>query len=381
MIPKSLSASAVAAFSSCEARYKAEWIDRVPDIDSDAALLGTTCHSALEDFVSSGEAQAGAELAVLEEHFKGHYWTNFSTDDRLDEGLAMMKRWHARQDWTDILILSTEVKECIMVPTSAGEIPFNFIIDRLDLNERLGEVIVVDYKSNWVPMTFDDLRSLPQPQLYGMVARMKFPDAESIWVRFDFLRHDPIAILVTRADNRAAWEYLKRMAEQIIASDGTKETIGKDCMWCVRRHQCETLNQHVAGGGVMAFAGDIDAAAHRRMELANAEKAIKSMISDLDGIITVHMEQEGMTEFETPDVSVSLSAGRRREVNAGVVAKLIGTDVFAKYADLKIGQLEKMLKEETVTPEQAVAIEQQVSWRFNRVGVKVKPKGDIEVGE
>ncbi len=381
MLPKSLSASAIATFAGCEARYKAEYIDRVPDIDGDAALLGTTCHSALEDFVSSGEAQAGAPLKVLEDHFTRHYWTNFSTDDRLAEGLGLMKRWHKRQDWTDIMVISTEVKECILIPTSAGDIPFNFIIDRMDLNERLGDVIVVDYKSNWVPMTHDDLRSSPQPQFYGLVTRFKFPDVERIWVKFDFLRHEPIGILVTKEDNRNAWEYLKGVAERIIESDGTKETINKDCVWCVRAHTCKSMQENIAGGGVMAVASDIPAAAKRHHELTIAAKMVKKMLDDVDGIITAHMEHEGMTEFETDEVSVSLSAGRRRVVDGPIVAKIVGAETYSKYADIGIGKVEELIKEEPLTPEQATAVESNIHWRFNRVGVKVKPKGPIDVGD
>lgn len=379
MIPRSLSASAIATFNGCEARYKAEYIDRVPDIDGDAALLGTTCHSALEDFVSSGQAQAGEPLDVLEAHFTHHYWMNFATDERLAEGLGMMKRWHKRQDWSDIEVISTEVKESVMIPTSIGEIPFNFIIDRLDRIVSTGEIEVVDYKSNWVPMTFDDLRSSPQPQFYGMVVRLKHPDAPAIWVRFDFLRHDPIAVKVSLEDNRNAWEFLKMTAERIIASDGTAETINKDCVWCVRQHSCDSMTRNIAGGGVMALAGDIDAAAKRHHELTVAQKVIKKMLDDVDGIITSHMEHQGMTEFDTDEVHVELSAGRRRAVDGQIVAKIVGADTYAKYADIGIGKLETLIKDEPLTPEQATAVESNIEWRFNRVGVKVKPLGPIEV--
>lgn len=378
MIPKSLSASAIATFKGCEARYKAEYIDRVPDIDGDAALLGTTCHSALEDFVASGEAQSGAPLSTLESYFTTHYWRNFSSDARLAEGLGMMKRWYKRQDWDGVTIVSTESKESILLPTSAGEIPFNFIMDRLDQTDD-GAMVAVDYKSNWVPMTFDDLRSSPQPQLYGMVARMKHPDAPEIWVRFDFLRHDPIGVKVTKEDNRNTWEFLKRTAEEIIASDGTTETINKDCVWCVRQHTCQTIAANIEGGGVMSYASDIPAAAKRHHELTIAQKVIKKMLDDVDGIITAHMEHEGMAEFDTDEVSVSLSAGRRRAVDGQIVAKIVGADVYAKYADIGIGKLETLIKEEPLTPEQATAVENNIEWRFNRVGVKVKPKGPIDV--
>lgn len=381
MIPKSLSASAVASFASCPARYKAEWIEKVPSIPGDAALLGTTCHSALEDFVSLGEAIAGEPLSVLEAHFTKHYWTNFSEDSKLSEGLMMMKKWHTRQDWNGVTVISTEKKECVMLPTSAGPMQFNFIIDRLDMLED-GSIKVVDYKSNWVPMTFEDLRSMPQPQVYGMAARLKYPEAPSIWVEFDFLRHQPIAVRVELEENRSTWNYLLATAESIIESDGTEEIIGKDCGWCVRRHTCKTLNKHIDGGGVLSIAtDDMFEAAKRRMDLVNAEKAIKTMISDIDGILVTHMEHEGVQEFETPEVSVSLSSSRRREVDGQVVARVVGPEIYSKYADLKVGKLNEMVKSEQLDVEQIAAVEDQIVWRHNSVGIKVKARGPLDANE
>ena len=377
MEPRSLSATALASFKECEARYKAEQIDRIPDIPGEAALLGTTCHSALEDFVASGQAKAGEPLGVLEDHFVRHYHLNFSHDERLAEGLAMMKRWHDRQDWTDVLVLSTEVKESVLIPTSIGDIPFNFIMDRVDLNERTGAVTVVDYKSNWVPMTFDDLRSLPQPQLYGMVARLRYPEAEEIWVKFDFLRHDPIGIKVSKEDNRNAWEWLKRTAEEIIASDGLTERLNKNCVWCVRSHTCATMKANLEGGGIMAVAHDIPSAARRHLELSIAQKVLKTQMEEIDAIITNHMEHEGLTEFETNDMVVKLSSGRRRQVDSQIVGKIVGADTFLKYGDIGITKVEKMIKDEPLTPEQVTAIENNISWRFNKVGVKVTGKGPL----
>jgi putative RecB family exonuclease len=380
MIPQSLSASAIATFSHCPARYKAEWIERVPSEGGSAANLGTSCHNALEDFVASGQAQAGAPLDELDKLFEKHYWTLFHDDDRLTEGLAMMKGWHKRQDWTGVTVLSTEKKQTVQLPTSVGSIPLNFIFDRLDQLED-GSIRVVDYKSNFIPMTFEDLRSLPQPQVYGMAARLMYPDAPEIWVQFDFLRHDPISVKVEREENRATWEYLKATAERIIASDGTEEQINKECVWCVRKHECATLERHIKGGGVLAQANNIDTAVSRRGALADAQKALKVMIEELDDIITMHMEHSGMTEFETPDCEVALSSSRRREVDGQIVAKLVGSDVYAKYADIKIGKLEELVKNENLSVDQATAVENQIQWRHNRVGIKVKPKGPIDPDE
>lgn len=380
MIPKSLSASAVACFASCPARYKAEWIEKVPSPSGSAALLGTTAHSALEDFVASGQAQDGAPVAVLKDLFDKHYWTNFTTDDRMFEGHEMMEKWHGRQDWKGVEVISTERKEGFELPTSQGAVRFNFILDRLDKLED-GTIRVVDYKSNFISMTYDQLRSLIQPQVYGMGARLKFPKAPKIWVEFDFLRHQPIGVMVDKVDNRATWEYLKTMAEAILASDGTEERICAECQYCVRRHECDTLNKHIIGGGPLSIMEDPGATAKRRMDLFNAQKAIKIMIGEIDEVLTAHLEHEGLAEFETSEVSVSLSSSRRRGVDSQMVAGLVGEDVYAKYATIGVTALEELLRKEDLSPDVIIATKDQIQWKFGKTGIKVKPKGPLDDDE
>lgn len=377
MKPKSLSASAIATFSSCEARYKAEWIDRVPSPSNSAASLGTALHGALEDFVSSGEAQSGAPVDVLLKHFENHYWQHFINADRLEEGQTILSGWFRRQNWQGVTVLSTEKKQSIQIPTSIGQIEFNFIFDRLDQLDD-GTIRVVDYKSNAIPMTYDDLRATPQPQVYGMAARILFPEAPQVWVEFDFLRHDPIGIKVTRKENRATWEFIKATAERIIASDGTQETVNSTCVWCPRKGECDALKRHIEGGGFLGPAMDLDVVAARRAELDNAQRAIKKLIEEYDSTLTGYMQAEGSTELETSDgTKITLSSSRRREVDPQIVARVVGPEIFAKYGDIKIGKLESLIKDESLSPDQATALQNAVHWRHNRPGVKVKPRGPL----
>ena len=288
----------------------------------------------------------------------------------------MMERWHKRQNWEDRTVLSTEEKRCFMVPTKYGPVQFNFIMDRVD-RDGAGNIVVVDYKSNMVPFTFDEMRTVPQPRLYGMSARLQFQDAPQLWVEFDFLRHEPIAVLSKPTDNKATWEWLIRVVENIFESDGTKETINKNCIYCPRKHECATLQKHILGGGPLSLS-DPQSAAQRRMDLANAQKAIKKMIEELDVQLVAYLEAEGAAEMELGNLELKMSAGRRRHADGQMVAKIVGADIYAKYADIPIGKLETLLKEEDLTPDQVTAAQNQIEWRFNRVGLKVNEKGPIE---
>src|ERR1044071_34422 len=211
MIPKSLSATSVAAFENCPARWRAEFFDKAPQPTNEAAALGLAVHGALEDFIVNGYKPQGDDkaAAMLENYFFHHYHDLFSDESRKAEGLTMCRTWFERTDLSGRTVLSTEKKDTFLIPTSAGKIPFNYLWDRCDkLDDKVLEVI--DYKTIARPISPDGLKDKIQARCYGLAAQLQYPDAERVWVTFDLLRYDPVGIVFTKDDNRATWKYLKQ---------------------------------------------------------------------------------------------------------------------------------------------------------------------------
>jgi len=182
MEPKSLSASSSAVFELCPARFKAENLNRSPDIDNDAASLGTACHEVCELWVADGHyllnlAQSDIER-IIGELYEAAYWKVMADRERYDEGLALCMKWVERQDWTGRTVLTTEVKKYFEVPTSIGPIPFNYIMDRMDRMDD-GDIEVVDYKTVMAPVQPDDLKKRIQPRAYALAAQIEHPDAQA----------------------------------------------------------------------------------------------------------------------------------------------------------------------------------------------------------
>src|SRR6478609_6877074 len=122
------------------ARWTAQYHNRVPGFQNQAANLGTTVHAALEHYVRAVymEKSEQASLKLLISLFEIYYSINFGADrdESYAAGVKMLKDWFARNDLSDRTVLSVESKEFFDVPTSAGPIKFNFIIDRLDQLEE-----------------------------------------------------------------------------------------------------------------------------------------------------------------------------------------------------------------------------------------------------
>lgn len=376
MKPRTLSASALQSFA-CPARYNAEYILRAPDTSGSSATLGTACHSALEDFISKGWAQDGQPVTILIELFDHYYWQLFEDDDRLSEGYGMLQNWYERSKnmWADRTVLSTEKKQTFDLPTSQGIIPFTFIFDRMDQLPD-GTVEVWDYKSNMQALTADDLRNNIQAQVYGLAARLMFPEAPAIWVKLDFLRHDSVGIRFTPEENKRTWDFLIATAEDILASDGTEEVINDKCRWCIRRHDCETLTQHIFAGGPLAL-NDLAQMALQRHRLHSAKKALEDMVSELDSALVDRMEDEGVTELQLPEVKIALTAGKRRHVKAQQVVGLAG-ERARPYVGLTLSAMDEMLSKEDFSADEMTAIRGCVEQRFNRVGIKITPVSALE---
>lgn len=336
-----------------------------------AADLGTAAHEALQIYVES-DAYKTPDKKKLLEIWESVYWNYFSDRTRYDEGATMLGDWYERNDLLDGReILSTEVKESFNIPTSEGDIPFNFIWDRAD---RLpdGTIEVVDYKSTAIPVTPEDLKHKIQPRAYALAAAIKYPEAPAVWVSFDLLRFDTVGMLFTREDNIETWKYLKALAERIIADDTYEERLNPECRFCVRKLDCETLQQHSRGGGSLSIS-DFDQAINMRAKLNFAKAALDNQINDLDQFLLEKAEREDIKEHKTDLIKFSISVGSRRWIDSQRAAKVIGPERMLEYGSLQMKQVDALLKDKSLDSETRSELRQLVRKKFNQPTVKTTP--------
>lgn len=356
MIPKTLSATSIEASSQCLRMWEVQYLNRVDEPNNSAAALGTTCHGALEMLVAQGWHlhPVAKQLEVIQAFYDQYYWAEFIDSSRYQEGLDLCIAWIKRQDWSDREVLSTELKLNFALRTSAGEIPFNYIMDRKDRIISTGEIEVVDYKSISRPMSPATLRDKLQARAYGLAAQIEHPEAERIWVSFDLLRHDPIAVAYTKEDNRATWKHLHQLAERIIATpatdpevpgSGPKETLGEGCRWCVRKGVCGALNKHVEAGGILKYK-TLEEAAERLYEVTTMVSALQGHKAALEEQVNGFMRGDQSVEAEAGEFDIKISLGGKRGVDPERVLAIIGPDLMAKWGNITVTKVDKMLKDE-----------------------------------
>jgi hypothetical protein len=311
--------------------------------------------------------------------YRVSYMETFNTSDTdtswFDEGVEMNKAWYKREDYLVGTILSAEVKTSYPVKTSAGVIPFNYIWDRFDQYGE-HEYAVIDYKTNRWALSAEELRKKIQARMYGVMAQIKYPDAERIHVKFDMLRHGgTVGVVFSRDENAATWRWFKSEVERIIAApDDPPETLNNECNWCIKQATCNALQSNISAGGVMSLSRDERIDLRARVEFQS--KGLKSLATQLDALIEADAKAQDVFEMETNSTKVKFTVSARRDVNAELVQEIVGDNVFHRYggAAITMGKFDELLKDPSLSPEQVEKLKKLVYKNFGEPRVKVEPK-------
>lgn len=386
MRPKSLSASAALKFELCEAGYRADYIDRVPEIGGSAGLLGSACHHALQFWIESGQYLKFQDqdfvvrqkaMAVV---WEMAYWEYFSDQSRYKDGWEMLLRYINREDFSSRTVMEVEIKKHFMLPTSLGDLQVNYILDRKDRLDN-GQIEVVDYKTVARPVQAEDMKGRIQPRLYALAMFIEHKalgeELEGVWVTYDLLRYTPVSIFFTREDCIATWQYLKNLAERIYVSEGVIETLNPECRFCTRKQVCHALRRHSDHGGPLTVTS-LEEATDRLAHLQNAKGGLDAAIEELAAITLEFAEKEEEMEWTTDLTEAKVTAKGRREVDSGMIASIIGPDIMVRYGNLTVALVEKILKEENLTDNQKSQIKQYITKKWGKPYVAVKPKSAIE---
>lgn len=390
MIPKTLSASALQVAELCKARYQAEYLERSQSLGKSAATLGSTVHGALEFYVKAVyiDKSDPPSLKLLMDFYYLSYVQQFTTHDtdteEYGEGQQMLMKWFDRTSFDGVRVISCENKTNFLVPTSIGDIPFNYIWDRFD-EIRPGVFKVVDYKTNRWNVSSADLQKKIQARAYALACAIQLKaqgiEYETIWVEFDMLRHERVGRVFTREENVATWSYIKDSAEEIIKTPDTdpEERLNDQCLFCVRKASCKALQKNIAVGGIYSTQ-TVEEMIDLRAQAEWQKKGLDSLIKDLDTHILTQAKAMDKTEFESDMNTLMIRASSRRAVDAERVEKVIGPQLFERYGQQSITMqsIDKLLKGDVLTPQQKIELRGMIYQKAGEPGIKIETKNPID---
>ncbi|MBM4356214.1 MAG: PD-(D/E)XK nuclease family protein, partial [Deltaproteobacteria bacterium] len=239
--------------------------------------------------------------------------------------------------------------------------PFTVLgyIDRVDrVDDETVEVL--DYKTNRLLFTRDEVDSSLQMSLYHLAARQLWPWAKKVKLTFLMLRHG-LRMTTERSPEQleAAMRYVETVGRMTEEATEFPPRLNSNCVWCDHRSKCPAYAEALKGKRdfVCENTDDLPAVAREREEVARLVKILSDRKAELEGVLKTHLQEHdelvlagtryrmfntAKTEYplEPTVETIEKATGMER---ASLVARLAAVDKKALDALLKelAGRLDK----------------------------------------
>ena len=246
---KHISFSRLELVTQCPAKYQHRYVlnsKSRPD-PSSPAVLGSIVHKTLELAYRELKSECYYGLLlhrkdVFLKHLKSVIQEGNHHPELFLQAQQMLKDFVEGESFQSETLVAVE-QQFVYEPDTLGEVSILGYIDRID-QPTSSTVILIDYKTNRMLYTAEELKQSLQASIYIMAVRELYPEIENIEMRFHMLRHGiQHRTLRTEEDLAEAREYILLVNEQIRRiEDGGEATavLNRYCPWCEYRHLCET---------------------------------------------------------------------------------------------------------------------------------------------
>ena len=247
-----LSASRVKEYQRCPLQFRLHVVDRVKEPPTQATLLGTTVHSALENLYAAPRMQRDEALAhnLLEREWKATLEQDPAVMN-LFQDHADFERWYARMrsmisnyfQIEEPRALEPHSTEALVEGTTQDGVHLLGYIDRVDRAPN-GDLRVIDYKTGKAPSVRFQEEALFQMRFYALLLSLteRLPKrtqlvylASQKVLTFD---PDPVDIDRLSAQLSTLWEQIR--------NDAVKEYFPPRknplCNWCGVQQLCPLFN-------------------------------------------------------------------------------------------------------------------------------------------
>lgn len=291
-----LSVSRLKLLEQCPAAYAFRYIHKVPqEGKAEAPEFGSLLHEVLEELFGAvvREEYSGA---ISEDALLGIYrdlWKRYRLEglDLYQQGTNILREFARRAPPVDhFSILAVEQEFNIRI----GEFLVNGFMDRVDKVDD-ETIRVIDYKSNRILFSREEVDTDLQMSIYGIAAREIWPWAKRVEFVFHMLRHNTMI-----ATSRTA-EQLADCAAYVVALGRHSEeatefpaTLNGNCSYCDYRGRCPEYQR--------ALEGKVDKLGYKRADIASvalareqAHKLAKIFYArkrELEDILRGHLEHE-----------------------------------------------------------------------------------------
>ena len=298
-INKHLSFSRLKRYEACPRSFELHYVRELPSEPNDALRFGSLLHAVLERLYRwvieeeyEGRFDEERAVAIYRDEWAHSGLTGITT---YQEGLDILRAYlrdNPLVDHRNVLAVEQEFR----LPVGSFEVlGYCDRVDRVD-DETIA---VVDYKTNRLIFTREEVESDLQLTVYFMAARQLWPWAKNVRLAFSLLRHG-IRMETVRTEEQlaAARDYIVSLAEQTEKATAFPARLNPNCIYCDHRRQCPAYREALEGKVEMVCEDpkDLQAVARERERVAHLAKILYARKSELENILKAQLADRDVLE-------------------------------------------------------------------------------------
>lgn len=295
-------------YEDCPRSYYLHYVRDLPEEPAAPLLFGSLVHAALErvyGWVVAEEYAGPFPHPQLYRFYQEEFERSTITGaDIFDEGRDILARYVADHPDVDHLAI-LGVEQEFRIPF--GRFELHGFIDRVDRVDA-ETVRIIDYKTNRLLFSRDEVAHDLQLSLYAIVARHLYPWAKRILLAFEMLRHE-LVLATERTDDQLATAraYALALAERAMHDETFQARLGPNCAGCGHRQSCDAYQLVVSGDRAppALLVGDIRDIVEQRQLVAQMAKILYARQKEMDDVIKAHIEAHGPVEADGVRLSLA----------------------------------------------------------------------------
>ena len=292
---KHLSYSRLSRFEQCPLSFKLHYIDKSKAEPGVPLKFGKLIHAVLEVLVREHmeDERTGplSEERALELYREGWAAEGLSGIEVFEEGLQILQAFVRDQgelEHLDVLAIEKEFR------LKVGRFTVLGFIDRVDCVDD-ETVEVIDYKTNRLVFTRDEVDHSLQMSLYHLAARQLWPWAKKVRLTFHMLRHG-LRLRTERSAEQleAAVAYVETLGAMTEEATEFPARLNTNCIYCDHRGQCPAYADALKGlrEVICTDTSDLEAVAREREEVARLAKVLYARKRELEDVLKTHLADQ-----------------------------------------------------------------------------------------
>ena len=350
---KHLSYSRLSRFEQCPLSFKLHYIKKQKADPGVPLRFGKAIHGVLEVLVREHMEQGrdGALDGDRAADLWQQAWAKegLSGVDVFHEGLEILKAFIREQG-----ILATQDVLAIEREFHLPVGPFDVLgyIDRVDrVDDETVEVI--DYKTNRMLFTRDEVDTSLQMSLYHLAAKQLWPWSKKVRLTFHMLRYGIRMTTERTADQLdAATAYVETMGRMTEAATEFPARLNTNCIYCDHRAQCPAYRDVLEGHREIVCKNleDLDAVASEREEVAQLAKILYARKRELEDILKARLKDQDELVLSGVRYKMFNTAKKEHPLNetVEVLARMTGRpadELVSRLASIDNKALDQLIKE------------------------------------